>query len=64
MTWTEQHQRARQWVFRELDRLIEQRSGTKRKKQPDDNQRTTPRPIRLRALLIELIRQARRPRAR
>ena len=64
MTWSEQHQHARHWVFRELDRLIGQRSRTGRKELSHSDQRQVPQLARLRALLIELLRQARRPRAR
>jgi hypothetical protein len=64
MTWSEQHQHARHWVFRELDRLMEERSRTERKEPLHGKERDLPRLARLRALLIGLLRQARRPRAR
>ena len=64
MTWSEQHRHARHWVFRELDRLIEQRSPTEGKKQPDGHQQTMPQLIRLRVQLVGLLRQVRGKRAR
>jgi len=64
MTWSEQHRHARHWIFRELDRLIEQRSRSKRKEPSHIDQRELPRLVRLRALLIQSLRQARSPRPR
>ena len=64
MTSTEQHQRARHWVFRELDRLIGQRSRTGRKELSHSDQRQVPQLARLRARLIGLLHQVRRKRAR
>jgi hypothetical protein len=37
MTWVEQHAHARHWVFRELDRLIDQRSRTEHNEQLHHN---------------------------
>ena len=48
MTWSEQHRHARHWIFRELDRLIEQRSRSKRKEPSHIDQRELPRLVRLR----------------
>ena len=58
MTWVEQHAHARHWVFRELDRLIDQRSRTEHNEQLHHNRSEVRGPVRLRALLIPLLRRA------